>query len=517
MASRNQRRKNTKLSNENIEILEKKRKNNPVMWVVSIIILLVIIITFVGAPVAGKVSSGNRLVFGSYDGEEITYYEGSFFADQVNSIAENYRDSMTDVNAQFIQFQVWRSAYNNAVYRTAAIKELKNSGVRVSSEAVDEAIVLYGPYMENGEFSENLYAQSSNTEKKYIRDRYEEDLYYNRFISDSNINMMNNNEADFFKNLASVEKKFRYTVFAYSEFPNDKIKEYGTKNADLFRSVSISKITVNSGLDDAEQIYAKLEETPGMFTELAKTQSTDPYADKGGEMGTRYYYELKNLISDNKALDTIFALGTGEISDIIEGDDNWVIYRCDSPSEYADMSKESSLETVKSYMERYAKGDIEDFLVEKADNFAEFANSEGFDEAASATGINVYETNSFPIIYGNPSVYYYNQSIPIFTQPSSENDDSFSAASGNEFFLKSINQLELNDISEALILNDKVLVVQLLEKNRKDTAEGLESIPSLVAYAAQDWFGRQHQEFVFQSEKFDDNFTNVFSRIFNSN
>ena len=49
-------------------------------------------------------------------------------------------------NAYFIQFQVWRTAYDNAVYRAAAIKEAKNSGVRISGNAVDEAIVQYGPY-----------------------------------------------------------------------------------------------------------------------------------------------------------------------------------------------------------------------------------------------------------------------------------------------------------------------------------------------------------------------------------
>ncbi|MDC7227055.1 MAG: SurA N-terminal domain-containing protein [Spirochaetales bacterium] len=516
MASRNQRRNHNKHANENVEILEKKRKSNPVMWVISIVILVVIIVTFIGAPLASNNSSSGNMVFGSYDGEEIVYYDGSFFSDQVNSIADNYRDQMTDANAYFIQFQVWRSAFDNTVYRTAAIKELKNSGVIVSSNSVDEAIVLYGPYMENGEFSENLYAQSSNTEKKYIRDRFEEDLYYSRFASDINSNPINLNEEKFLQEIASVEKTFRYTAFPFSSFPDDKVAEYGSENADLFRSIVLSKITVKSSEKDAEQIYEKLQDAPGMFTELAKTQSSDPYADKGGEMGSRYYYEMKNIINNDEALDEVFSLSTGEMSRIIEDDGSWVIYRCDKSPEYADMTLASDIAVVKDYMELYAKGVIEDYLVEEAENFAEFARSEGFTEAAADSALNVHNTNAFPIIYGNPSVYYYNQNIPVYTQPSVADDDSLNGASSNEYFLKTIDNLAMDEISEALILNDNVVIMQLVDSSEKSTDE-LQSVGGLISYAAQNWLGSQFEEFIYQSDKFEDNFAEVFSQIFSLN
>ncbi len=515
MASRNQRRKNGKIANENVEILEKKKRNNPIMWVISVIILIVIVVTFIGAPLTSGGASRGSIVFGSYDGEDITYYEGSFFSDQVAGIAEQYRDSMNDSNAMFIQYQVWRAAFDNTVFRTASIKEMKNSGALVSSGAVDENIVLYGPYMENGEFSENLYAQSSNTEKKYIRQRFEEDLYYSRFVSDLNSTKMSNNESDFFKDLAIAEKKYRFVTFPYTSFPEDKIAEYGSKNADLFRSIVISRITINSDKKAAEQIMTKLEENPAMFTELAKTQSSDPYADKGGEMGKRYYYELKNVLNNEDVLDKIFNLKKGEISGIIESDENWVIYRCDKTPEYADLSLSSELNNVKNYMERYEKGVIEDYLVEMADNFVEFAASEGFTMAAQDSSLTVHESDFFPIIYGNPSVSYYGQDFPIYTQPSSDNT-ILSSASNNEFFLKSINNLGLNDISGALILDDNVLVMQLIEEKQKGSEE-LNSIPELVGFAAQNWLNSQYQKDILESDKFKDNFSEVFSRLFVSN
>ncbi len=505
-----------KISNENIIAIEKKHKAHPVMWIISIVILVVIVVTFIGAPIAGKNNSGRNLVFGSYDGVDIAYNVGSYFYEQVNSIAENYRDQLNSSNAYFIQFQVWRTAYDNAVYRAAAIKEAKNSGVRISGNAVDEAIVQYGPYMENGEFSENMYAQSSNTEKKSVRDRFSDDLYYSRFAADLTSDAVNNNEADFLKALAETVKKFRYTVFPFSDFPTEEIAKYGSENPELFQTIMLSKITVNSSKKDAEQIYNKLLETPDMFSDLAKNQSSDAFAEKGGEMGSRYYYDMKNLIGDDESLKTIFSLKTGEISTVIDDDNSWVIYRCDKAPVFADMDKDSDIAVVKSYMELYAKGEIEDYLVAKADNFVDFAKTEGFEKAAADYAFSIYETNEFPVIYGNPSISYYGQNIPIFTQLESDSPADFSGAAVNEFFLKSIDGLSLNDITDAIILDDSVVVFQLVDE-KKQEGEQLESIPSMVTYASQNWLSTEFRDIVFQSDKFKDNFAKTFSSVFTFN
>ncbi|MDC7125164.1 MAG: SurA N-terminal domain-containing protein, partial [Spirochaetales bacterium] len=206
MASREQRRNNRKLSQEKIDLAEKRRSTNKGMWIITVIILVVIVVTFVGAPVLSKASSNNTRVFGSYDGEEIIYNDGSFFYDQVNTIADNYRDSINDQNAFFIQYQVWRTAFNNTLVRTAAISKCKKSGYLVSDSAIDNEVVLHGPYMENGEFSENIYKQSSDTEKNNVRSRLENNLYYTRFITDLNAVNFNNNEEKFFTDIAKTEK-----------------------------------------------------------------------------------------------------------------------------------------------------------------------------------------------------------------------------------------------------------------------------------------------------------------------
>ena len=488
------------------------------MWVGSIIVLVVIVVMFVGAPVAGKIGSGSsRMVFGSYDGDDLEFYEGSFFADQVYSIAENYRDSMNDQNSQFIQFQVWRSAFDNAIQRLAVIKEMKNSGVVISGKAIDKAIVNYGPYMENGEFSENLYSQSSNIEKKATRKRFEEDLYFSQFMNDINSVVFSEKENEFFSEMAATEKNYKFVYFPFSAYPDMEVEKYADDNSTLFRKISLSKITVNTDIKDAEQILSKLEIEPGIFSELAKTQSSDPYADKGGEMGSSYYYELKNLIDSEEDLNAIFSLKEGEISGIIENNETWAIYRCDKAAEDAGLSASEELSVVRKYMERYEKGIIEDYLVAQAESFTGSARTDSFENAGVNADKDIYETGYFPIVYGNPSFYYYQQNIPIFKQISSTAPDNvLSGVSNNEYFLKSINKLEKNEISEPLILNDNILVLQLTDVKDTDPAVN-ESLGGMVSYAGQTWRTEQLREIVFSSDKLEDNFTSAFSKIFLSN
>ncbi len=517
MASREQKRRSRHLSSEKIDMAEKKKTNHPVMWIVSLLTLVVIIVAFVGAPIAGKISSGNTAVFGSYDGQAIIYYDGSYFADQIASIADNYSDAITDANSQFIQYQVWRTAFDNTVIRTAMIVDAQNSGLNVSGNAVDKAIVSYGPFMENGEFSENLYSQSSNIEKKNVRSRLKEELIFNEYLTDIYSINGSEAEADFLKDIAASSKSFNYVVYNFSDFPLEKAAEYAESNSNLFENATLSKITINTDRKDAEQVLEKLNANPEMFSELAKTQSSDPYADKGGEIGETYYYELKNLISDADAVDAIFSLPMNGISDIVENETTWVIYQVTSEIENLDTSNESSLEKVKTYMSQFEKGIIEDYFTDLAQEFIDIASTSGFENAGILKNTAVHETNYAPLVYGNPSVSYYGQNIPVYTQLADTDGNTFlSNASFNEYFLKSINKLENDDVSEPLILNNQIIVMQLKDIKEVENNE-LESIPSMVAYSAQTWQSERERDIVFASDKFEDNFTEVFTRIFVSN
>ena len=514
MASREQRRRSKNFSAEKVRLTEKKKSTNPAMWVISVLILVVIVVTFIGAPLMGGGSSGNSLIFGSYDGDKITYYQGSYFYDQVISIADEYSDSMTEDNAFFIQYQVWHSAFEKALVRKAAISICKKDGFLFSENAVDEVIVLYGPYMENGEFSDNLYSQATNTEKANVRKRFKEDLYYSRFLSDLRLNRLNDREVEFVEGLGKTEKKFNYVLFPFSDFPDDRLIEYATENSRLFESIKLSSITIDTDKGDAEIILSKLSESPDLFSELAKTQSSDPYAEKGGEIGERSYYDMKNLITDEDFLDGLFGLQAGEISGILDNEDSWVIYKCNVASKKLDLAESASLNVVRDYMMSYARGTIEDYFTKQADVFTEQVEKTGFSEAALDNGHKVYETNYFPIVYGNMSFNYYDQSFPIYTRLSpSDPDKSLSSIVSNEYALKQLAKLEMGDVSEAIVLSDSIAVLQLDDETDKDD-EDLEIIGNYISYTVPEWTNAQFESIVLESDKVEDNFSNAFSKIF---
>ncbi|MBI5834170.1 MAG: peptidylprolyl isomerase [Armatimonadetes bacterium] len=94
---------------------------------------------------------------------------------------------------------------------------------------------------------------------------------------------------------------------------------------------------------DAEKVLAQLKAEPAKFAEIAKAKSEDPSKDKGGEMAptkresARFGDDFKKKAFETKV---------GEISPLIEGDEGWVIFKC---------------EQVKSFPKDFAKVDPRSF------------------------------------------------------------------------------------------------------------------------------------------------------------
>ena len=56
--------------------------------------------------------------------------------------------------------------------------------------------------------------------------------------------------------MASVEKSFNIVKLPFSEYPEAEVQKYANQTtADLFRSMTLSKITILSGKKDAEKVY----------------------------------------------------------------------------------------------------------------------------------------------------------------------------------------------------------------------------------------------------------------------
>lgn len=515
MGSRENRRKKSKLAEENIRGAEKKKDRNRLMWFGSLVLLILIVVTFVGAPVITNLGSSERIIFGTYNGKPIEFKPGNYFARQRDFIANQIQNDGQDENVEWQIYQVWKEAYDRTVIHTALLDMADSSGMTVTEEKLDLAIVEEGPYTVNGEFNERLYNAASNAEKQADRKFMLESILSGQVRQDLLTPIIPKAEIEFIKSMASVERKFRYITYTFSEYPSDEVMAYGQENRDTFRTMGLSRITIKSGEDDGKTILTRLQDDPSLFGELARTHSEDAYADRGGEMGAVRFYSAESFFKNTEDTEYVFSLEEGEISRLIDAPAGWTIYRCDSAAEYPDFSSEEEIAEIRSYMNRFERGRIEDHLYAAAEDFITDAGSNGFESAALIRGKLYKETDSFPVNYGNLSFQFYGTEYPVFQgitvngSPSQE----LRGAESNVFFLKEIHSLEEQELSSPLILDNGLVVMQCTGVIEVPEEE-LQSVEMFYPVAAQYWYEQDMSRTVLASGVFEDNFNSEFSRLF---
>jgi peptidyl-prolyl cis-trans isomerase D len=177
------------------------------------------------------------------------------------------------------------------------------------------------------------------------------------------------------------------------------------------------------------------------------------YAEKGGDMGWRYYYDLEADFEDSEPVETIFQLEETEISPVLESRFGWVIFRCDAPAIEPDFDVEETLQVVRDYVMRYEKGLVEDYTLGLAESFRERVEDVGFLGATLEENYTVGLTDYFPI---NFQSYYF--LAPV--RSPMEQINLSSAAYSEEFFLQAFS-LALGEVSAPVLLDDQVVVLRL--------------------------------------------------------
>jgi PPIC-type PPIASE domain/SurA-like N-terminal domain len=509
MAARDSQKASRKDTEQPGKDRSRRSRMSPWMYAFSVGILVVIVVTFVGGPMLSGTGSGGSISFGSYAGEEIEYVPGNYLSRQKDAIAEQVSQSGTDSNLEWVAYQVWRAGFQNTVIHTAILQSAERSGLRFAEETIDKALTGYSGYLENGVFSASRYRDTPNTEKASIRKYYREELIHNQYMNDILYGAKVPSAAtDFIKGMASSERSFFYLRVGYEQFPEDLVWNYAEQNSDLFRKISLSRITVNSSEENARSIHQQVSADQALFEEVARTQSKDAYAEAGGYIGWQYYYSLSSDLEAKEDVDAVFGLSAGEVSDVIATPYGWVIYKANEPAVEADRENRDDIETVRSYMERFERGTIEDYLVAEGASIRERAAEEGL-ENVSAEGWESGETASFPLNYGNIEILK-----PV--QDANEESGSFAAAAYDESVLTELFSLGQESVSQPQILEDKVYIFELKEITEADP-QSLGTLDFYYAYLAQQYTESDMRAAILGSDKFEDNFDAVFSKYFLSN
>jgi hypothetical protein len=485
---------------------KEKRNTNPILYIITLIILVVVVVTFLGTPVAGRVGQSQKIIFGTYDGKEIEYRPGNYLSRQKDILGEQLRQNSQSEDVLSQAYQVWREAFRRTVVHVGILKKTEESNLHVTDERIDFELTQYGPYVQNGEFSEELYQAASNAEKYSTRRLFRENLkeeqyrrdYFERLTSSSS-------SKAFVKSMATPERMFTFVNYAFGEYPLEEVIAYGEDNEYLFREINLSRITINSNLADAEAIREQITSGEAGFEELARTQSVDSYKEKGGEMGWVRYHSLQDDFPDEQTLQSVFDLAVGDVSGVIENNDLWFIYRCNEEAVDPDFDDEAVQEEVRTYMERFEAGRIEDYFIARADEFIATAGEVGFDQACLQHDKANNFTDYFPINYGSA---FFLKSVRAMGETAALN----SAPYNEDFFVQAFS-LEENELSDPIILDRNVLVLKLQDE-REPPANQVEQIEMYYQYIVQQYRDQDLRSYFLESDKLEDTFNQTFSKYF---
>ncbi len=502
MPSREFRRLGRKKSKKPATYIEKKRTAHPFLYIFSVIILIIIVVTFVGGPLISRSAGSGSISFGTYKGKSIDYYPGNYFSQQKDIYAERLRQSGGNDNLETQAYKVWRNAFDQTVFHTAVLLEAEKSNIWVSENLIDKAVISSGQYMVDGEFNEEKYRNTPNSERFATRKLFKEQIIHERYLADVlGAQKSSRKEMNFIKEMADVQRSFSFVHFLFSDLPEEKVLSYAEENRNRFKKIKLSRILIKSSASEAEEIKKKLDARISSFEELARAHSKDLYAEKGGDMGWRYFYDLEGDFDSTEPVEKIFSLNEGDLTSVLSSRFGWVIYRSNSPSIEMDIFDDETLQIARHYIMRYEKGMVEDYFQEKGQNFSTRANEIGFRLAAIERGIVPSETDYFPLNY---------QGIFFMTPVRAlDQEVNISSASYSREFFEVAFSIRKNQISDPIMLDDQVIVLNL-EDERKTPERGLALMEDFYRYFAARTLEADLQNVLMDPDFLEDNFNNIF-------
>ncbi|UCF98736.1 MAG: peptidylprolyl isomerase [Spirochaetaceae bacterium] len=454
MPSREMRRATRRHQQRDGNIVEKRRETHPFLYAFSVVLLIVIVVTFVGGPAISRTGGGGRIIFGYYKNKPIEFFPDNYFSQRKDAIADQLRQSGEQEDLAVQAYQVWRTAFDQTVLHTAILAEAEEGNMWISEDQVNQALIERGPYTIDGTFSVERYNATSNPRKLTYRNLYREQLIHEQHLEDIFQGLRESpQEARFLAEMVEQQRRFSLVSFPFDNYPEEQFQTYAAENRERFRRVKLSRILVKSSEREAKEIRNKLVDRTGSFEELARAHSKDVYAEKGGDMGWRYYYDMEADFEDSAAVDTVFELEETEISPVLESRFGWVIFRSDSPALEPDFNVPETIEVVRDYVMRYEKGMVEDYTLELAESFRERVEDVGFLGATLEEDYTVGLTDYFPLNYQS---YYFLSPVrsPL------EQVNLSSAAYSEDFFLQAFS-LAAGQVSSPILLDDQVVVLRL--------------------------------------------------------
>jgi len=461
-----------------IEEIGKKFKQNPGIYIGSVVILVLVVVTFLGGDLlsGGRFGgSGSDLTFGYYDKTPISYIPGNFLARNYNSIYSYYQSMGVDVSDIWTSAQLWRLAFEGALTHTAILDIMKRSGYSVPDRFVDREVAKLAQFQDSGRFSEVLFRATPESTRASLWRQEQESLIKNMFI-DEYFNILHpKGEAAFIAKMATPLRVYEMVSFSINDYPDSEYLSFARSNSTLFNSIHLSKITISSSEREARRVLSSIMDGTTTFENAARNQSSDNiYAATGGDMGNKFYYELENDIPNVSDRNAVFSLRAGEFSDIIAVSGGWSFFRIENAVKTADFNDDTVMDRVRLYVRGNERGRMDDWTIARARVFIAEAEVSGFEETAEAWELERDVFGPLAINYGDTDIF---TSLNSFNVHNIDNDQ-FASLSRNENFWRTVLSTPHNKFSEPFVSGSNVLLFIPTEETETDEAfiENLETM-----------------------------------------
>ena len=485
-------------------------KQNPFVFIGTLVILIIVIIAFVLVPIMPEYGMGSMdkwRTFGYYDKVPIRYVDGNYFAQYISMEEQRYRQYNIDIDNIDLMRYIWRSSFEAAAIHTAMLQEMKVAGYAPPERVVDREVAKLPSFQENGRFSPALYRQMDENRRLTLWRQVKDDLIKSHFQSDVTGLLVSDAEADFIGKMAAAERSFEMAIFSVDAYPDGEYVAYAEANADLFRSIHLSMITVSSSEREAQGILASIKNGETTFEDAARAHSRDYYADMGGDMGIRMAHELNYDIPEEADRTALLAMARGEYSGVLKTSMGWSFFRIEESAQEADTSDPATLDKVRYYMRNFQRGLMEDWATAEANDFRNLVEDVGFTRAVLLRGVESRSFGPVPLNYG---------SVDLFGTLGSQSVSEISDSGVNEGFWKAAFSTPVETPSVPVVQGSNVFVLFPTAETEAE-AESIEGIVSTYkSYWIENTTGQSLWQFFTNSPKLDVRFDEAFNRLFSA-
>jgi len=494
--------------------VSKKFKQSPLLYIGSVAILVLVVVTFVGGDLlsGGRLGGGSGdLTFGYYDHAPISWVPGNVFQQYYERIIHYYRSQGMDINDNRFNSQIWRQAYEFAAVHTAIIQVIKKSNYSVPDKTVDRKVAQLDQFQDNGRFSPALYNQMSDKSRRTLWRQTQEELTKETFFNDLTGMLIPSAEADFIAGMASSVRSFDVVSFKVDDYPVSEYRAFAEENAGLFNSIHLSMISTSSERE-TKRIRESVLNGATLFEDAARSQSQDGYADRGGDIGRMSFFELEYDIPNVSDRQSIFSLLKGELSEVISTGNGWAFFRIEDEMITANFDDLTVMDKVRSYVRNFQRGSMEDWAITQANNFITAVNELGFDNAVSSQSLQKGSFGPLPINYGGLQLF---TTLTSFTIPGI-NSQELGEIAVNENFWKISFSTQLNTPSEPFVQGNNVFVLYPTEQTESDEETVSNVASTYSGYWLSNVTDRSLQPYFLNHAKMEDNFWDVYFRVFQS-